>query len=51
MVCMSSFKGTVTLSFRGVQARGVKMPSFMGYMRWSAAVLLPLFALIAVLFL
>ena len=33
------------------QARGVKMPSFVGYMRWSAAVLLPLFALIAMLFL
>jgi len=33
------------------KARGVKMPSFLGYMRWSAAVLLPLFALIAALFL
>jgi len=27
------------------------MPSFVGYMRWSAVVLLPLFALIAALFL
>jgi len=24
--------------------RGVKMPSFFGYMLWSAAVLLPIFA-------
>jgi len=27
------------------------MPSFFGYMAWSAAVLLPLFALVTVLFL
>jgi hypothetical protein len=26
--------------------RGVKMPSFFGYMLWSAAVLLPVFAAI-----
>jgi len=26
--------------------RGVKMPSFFGYMLWSAAVLLPVFALL-----
>ena len=30
--------------------RGVKMPSFFGYMAWSGAILLPLFALITVLF-
>ncbi|MBI2923779.1 MAG: sodium:proton antiporter [Planctomycetes bacterium] len=29
---------------------GVKMPSFFGYMAWSAAVLLPLFALLTLLF-
>jgi Na+/H+ antiporter NhaD/arsenite permease-like protein len=29
--------------------RGVKMPSFFGYMLWSAAVLLPVFALITVI--
>ena len=26
------------------EERGVKMPSFIGYMLWSAAILLPLFA-------
>ena len=26
--------------------RGIKMPSFFGYMLWSAAVLLPIFALL-----
>jgi len=30
--------------------RGVKMPSFFGYMIWSCAVLLPVFALITYLF-
>lgn len=30
--------------------RGVKMPSFFGYMAWSGAILLPLFALITVVF-
>jgi Na+/H+ antiporter NhaD/arsenite permease-like protein len=32
------------------EARGVKMPSFLGYMMWSAAILLPLFALLTLLF-
>ena len=32
------------------QSRGVKMPSFGGYMVWSALILLPLFALITVVF-
>ncbi len=27
------------------EERGIKMPSFIGYMAWSAVVLLPLFAL------
>ena len=31
--------------------RGVKMPSFFGYMLWSAAVLLPLFVVVTLLFL
>ncbi|UXY15875.1 sodium:proton antiporter [Chitiniphilus purpureus] len=30
--------------------RGVKMPSFFGYMAWSAAILLPLFVLVTVVF-
>jgi Na+/H+ antiporter NhaD/arsenite permease-like protein len=30
---------------------GVAMPSFFGYMLWSAAVLIPLFVLVTVLFL
>ena len=29
---------------------GVKMPSFFGYMAWSAVILLPLFALTTVVF-
>ena len=32
------------------EARGVKMPSFIGYMAWSTAILLPLFALLTGLF-
>jgi hypothetical protein len=28
----------------------VKMPSFLGYMAWSAAILLPVFALLTILF-
>jgi Na+/H+ antiporter NhaD/arsenite permease-like protein len=32
------------------EARGVKMPSFIGYMAWSVVILLPLFALLTVLF-
>lgn len=32
------------------EARGVKMPSFIGYMAWSAAILLPVFALLTMLF-
>ena len=31
------------------EARGVQMPSFFGYMLWSGAILLPLFALLTVL--
>jgi hypothetical protein len=30
--------------------RGVKMPSFFGYMMWSSAVLLPVFALLTCVF-
>jgi len=30
--------------------RGVRMPSFFGYMAWSGAILLPLFALLTVIF-
>jgi Na+/H+ antiporter NhaD/arsenite permease-like protein len=30
--------------------RGVKMPSFFGYMAWSAAILLPVFAILTVVF-
>ena len=29
--------------------RGIKMPSFYGYMLWSGAILLPLFALLPIL--
>jgi Na+/H+ antiporter NhaD/arsenite permease-like protein len=29
--------------------RGVKMPSFFGYMEWSCGILLPLFAIITVI--
>jgi Na+/H+ antiporter NhaD/arsenite permease-like protein len=32
------------------QSRGVAMPSFFGYMAWSAVLLLPLFGLLTVLF-
>ena len=30
--------------------RGVKMPSFLGYMAWSGAILIPLFILIGAIF-
>jgi len=30
--------------------RGIRMPSFLGYMAWSCAVLLPTFALVTVVF-
>jgi len=32
------------------ESRGVKMPSFLGYMGWSALILLPLFAVLTLLF-
>ena len=32
------------------EERGVKMPSFFGYMLWSGAILLPLFAVLTLLF-
>ena len=32
------------------EERGVKMPSFFGYMVWSGLILLPIFALLTVLF-
>jgi len=32
------------------EARGVKMPSFLGYLAWSAAILLPVFMLLTLLF-
>jgi Na+/H+ antiporter NhaD/arsenite permease-like protein len=32
------------------EERGIRMPSFFGYMAWSCAILLPLFALLTVLF-
>ncbi|RDV03899.1 sodium:proton antiporter [Undibacter mobilis] len=32
------------------EERGIKMPSFFGYMAWSGAILLPLFVLITVIF-
>ncbi|HUH95329.1 MAG TPA: sodium:proton antiporter [Casimicrobiaceae bacterium] len=32
------------------EARGVRMPGFLGYMAWSGIILLPLFALLSVLF-
>lgn len=32
------------------EERGIKMPSFFGYMGWSCAILLPLFALVSALF-
>jgi Na+/H+ antiporter NhaD/arsenite permease-like protein len=31
------------------QERGIRMPSFFGYMAWSVAILLPLFALMALI--
>jgi Na+/H+ antiporter NhaD/arsenite permease-like protein len=33
------------------EQRGIKMPSFFGYMLWSGAVLLPVMALVSVVFL
>ena len=30
-------------------SRGIRMPSFFGYMAWSGAVLIPLFALVTVI--
>jgi Na+/H+ antiporter NhaD/arsenite permease-like protein len=33
------------------EERGIKMPSFFGYMLWSGCILLPLFALLTILFL
>jgi Na+/H+ antiporter NhaD/arsenite permease-like protein len=32
------------------QERGIKMPSFLGYMLWSGGILLPLFALLTWVF-
>jgi Na+/H+ antiporter NhaD/arsenite permease-like protein len=32
------------------ESRGVRMPSFFGYMAWSMAILLPLFVLTTFLF-
>ena len=32
------------------EQRKVKMPSFFGYMAWSAVILMPLFALLTVIF-
>jgi Na+/H+ antiporter NhaD/arsenite permease-like protein len=32
------------------ESRGVKMPSFFGYMAWSVGILIPLFLLCTVLF-
>ncbi len=32
------------------EERGIKMPSFFGYMLWSGAILLPLFAVLTLLF-
>ena len=32
------------------ESQGVEMPSFLGYMKWSAVVLLPIFAVITLLF-
>ncbi|MCY1504461.1 putative citrate transport [compost metagenome] len=32
------------------EQRGVKMPSFFGYMAWSCAILLPLFGLLSLMF-
>jgi Na+/H+ antiporter NhaD/arsenite permease-like protein len=33
------------------EERGINMPSFFGYMLWSGGILLPLFALLTILFL
>ena len=33
-----------------VEDRGVKMPSFFGYMLWSGAILIPLFVAVTFLF-
>jgi Na+/H+ antiporter NhaD/arsenite permease-like protein len=33
-----------------VEENGVRMPSFFGYMAWSAAVLLPIFLLVTLIF-
>jgi Na+/H+ antiporter NhaD/arsenite permease-like protein len=39
------------LMVRSIAAhRGVRMPGFFGYMAWSCALLLPLFALVTLLF-
>jgi Na+/H+ antiporter NhaD/arsenite permease-like protein len=32
------------------EARGVKMPSFIGYMAWSTVILLPVFTLLTMVF-
>ncbi|HOX51820.1 MAG TPA: sodium:proton antiporter, partial [Fibrobacteria bacterium] len=32
------------------EEQGVKMPSFIGYLGWSGAILLPLFALVTLIF-
>ena len=32
------------------EEQGVKMPSFIGYLGWSGAVLIPLFALVTLIF-
>ena len=33
------------------EERGIKMPSFLGYMLWSGGILVPLFALLTIYFL
>ena len=32
------------------ESRGIRMPSFFGYMAWSSAILLPLFVLVTLIF-
>ena len=32
------------------EENGVKMPSFFGYMAWSCAILLPIFAIVSLVF-
>ena len=32
------------------EGQGVEMPSFLGYMKWSGAVLLPIFGFVTLLF-